>query len=680
MKRSRLVQKFGLVIALCCLGGLPEVRAQVEGVGLRQIVLSSEEDAAEIRARVLAGATFEVLAREHSLDSFSAARGGYLGPLTLSDLRTEFQDALAGNSAGEVSSPVRIGSEYFLFEVLSEADTDWIALDEAGLRAAQQGRDADAFGIFEEALDRAVAFGPQDYRLARSLVNLGELHRTRGDPAEAESLLRRSQPILEELAGSQPEFRVDLAQSLNSLGLVLYAQEKYLDAEPLYQRTLAVREEVRGPDHPEVAITLNNLAELYLAEGRHREAGPLYERAVVILTQALGPAHSVTAATRSNMMAFRDALLREVLERFATIVLFATFKDEAFDDEVATFEQILALAQPDEQSYIEMNEAFFQADLAALAERVLLRGVERFPDSRLLRFHMANLLEDLGRTREALSVLDEAIRLSATNLDPAADIQQQVAIFQRMGDLHTILFEFDEALDAYTRALQVEPGTPGAGVRVSLGQMYFLSSRLEEALAEYGRAAELEVDDYALQVNLAEVYIALGRWAEAASAAEKAQRLEPSDPQVLYLRGTALVRMGQGEVGRQMLQEYARLDADTLRYREAATVNNDAVRAFREGESEAAIEMFQKGIDSYPRDQALRMGLGLALSKFEQYRAAADVFETIFELEISDHYLIHKKLAEVYEAMGDTEASERHQAAYFEGREAELGASLVSVR
>ena len=37
-------------------------------------------------------------------------------------------------------------------------------------------------------------------------------------------------------------------------------QGRYADAEPLYKRSLAIREKALGPDHPDVATSLNNLA------------------------------------------------------------------------------------------------------------------------------------------------------------------------------------------------------------------------------------------------------------------------------------------------------------------------------------------------------------------------------------------------------------------------------------
>jgi tetratricopeptide (TPR) repeat protein len=74
------------------------------------------------------------------------------------------------------------------------------------------------------------------------------------------------------------------------LGLY-YAQGRYAEAQPLYERALAIYEEALGPDHPAVGTTLNNLAELYRAQGRYAEAQPLYERALAICEQALGPDH-----------------------------------------------------------------------------------------------------------------------------------------------------------------------------------------------------------------------------------------------------------------------------------------------------------------------------------------------------------------------------------------------------
>jgi len=67
--------------------------------------------------------------------------------------------------------------------------------------------------------------------------------------------------------------------SLNNLAQLYATQGQYAQAEPLYKRTLAIKEKALGPDHPDVAMSLNNLAQLYDTQGQYAQAGPLYKRA-----------------------------------------------------------------------------------------------------------------------------------------------------------------------------------------------------------------------------------------------------------------------------------------------------------------------------------------------------------------------------------------------------------------
>jgi tetratricopeptide (TPR) repeat protein len=73
-----------------------------------------------------------------------------------------------------------------------------------------------------------------------------------------------------------------VATSLNNLAECYQAQGSYAKAEPLYKRSLAIREKALGPDHPDVAASLNNLAVLYRATNRPELAQPLEARAAKI--------------------------------------------------------------------------------------------------------------------------------------------------------------------------------------------------------------------------------------------------------------------------------------------------------------------------------------------------------------------------------------------------------------
>ena len=78
---------------------------------------------------------------------------------------------------------------------------------------------------------------------------------------------------------------------LNNLAAVYDHQGRYAEAEPLYKRSLAMREKAIGPDNVSVAQLLNNLAVLYHNQARYTKTEPLYKRSVAIYEKALGPDH-----------------------------------------------------------------------------------------------------------------------------------------------------------------------------------------------------------------------------------------------------------------------------------------------------------------------------------------------------------------------------------------------------
>ena len=69
---------------------------------------------------------------------------------------------------------------------------------------------------------------------------------------------------MQELGPDHP----DTAESLNNLAILYFYQGKYEQAEPLYQRALAIYEQQLGALHPNTATSLNNLAALYNTQGK----------------------------------------------------------------------------------------------------------------------------------------------------------------------------------------------------------------------------------------------------------------------------------------------------------------------------------------------------------------------------------------------------------------------------
>merc|ERR1711871_799943 len=62
--------------------------------------------------------------------------------------------------------------------------------------------------------------------------------------------------------------------------LLLQAQGKLEEVEPLFRRVLEVSERALGTEHPSTLSSVNNLATLLQAQGKFAEAEPLYRRAL----------------------------------------------------------------------------------------------------------------------------------------------------------------------------------------------------------------------------------------------------------------------------------------------------------------------------------------------------------------------------------------------------------------
>ncbi len=114
---------------------------------------------------------------------------------------------------------------------------------------------------------------------------------------EAELLYQRALAIREQHLGPEHPYT---ANALSNLANLYLAQRRYREAEPLYRRSLAIREQHFGPPHLDSDDHLHTLANFYVTQGWYREAESLYQRILAIREQRLGPLHYRTANILNN--------------------------------------------------------------------------------------------------------------------------------------------------------------------------------------------------------------------------------------------------------------------------------------------------------------------------------------------------------------------------------------------
>ncbi|CAM9384613.1 unnamed protein product, partial [Ectocarpus sp. 13 AM-2016] len=111
--------------------------------------------------------------------------------------------------------------------------------------------------------------------------------------AEAEEQMQGAETNSEEWRNSL----VNEAQASTNLGLASQLQGQYSKAAPLLQRSLKIREDILGKDHPDVARSLQDYADLLTEQGKFDEAMPLFTQSMSIREKALGPGHPEVGAS-----------------------------------------------------------------------------------------------------------------------------------------------------------------------------------------------------------------------------------------------------------------------------------------------------------------------------------------------------------------------------------------------
>jgi tetratricopeptide (TPR) repeat protein len=208
--------------------------------------------------------------------------------------------ACESESRNPLASRVFIWGCLLLFSVLCfpaqghGQETLWQNYRAAGNAAALQGRYEDAENLFRAAIEQAERFGSLDPRLADSLNQLAILYATQQKFAQAEPLFQRSLGV--SVAALGPD-HPDVAIVLRNMGILKASQRQYAEADALLSRSLFLTNRVLGQDHPLVAVTMRTIAVFQAVQGHYGEAERFIRRSIEISEKTLGSEHPEVAAS-----------------------------------------------------------------------------------------------------------------------------------------------------------------------------------------------------------------------------------------------------------------------------------------------------------------------------------------------------------------------------------------------
>ena len=334
-------------------------------------------------------------------------------------------------------------------------------------------------------------------------------------------LYQRALAIKEKVLG--PE-HTGTATSLNNLAALYDTLGQYDKALPLYQRALAIREKALGPEHNDTASSLNNLAWLYDALGQYDKALPLYQRALAIKEKVLGPEHAETAVSLNNIAYLYDALGQydKALPLYQrALVIREKVLGPEHTDTAHSFNNIAALYNTTGQ--YDKALPLYQRALA-IQEKV--HGPEHIETAISLN-NLAFLYDTLGQYDKSLPLYQRALAIREKVLGPEhADTADGLG---NLASLYETLGQYEQALALFQRALAIKEKVFGpehvetarglnnlAATYESMGQYDKALPLHQRALAIKEKALGSEHINTALSLNnLAALYDTLGQYDKA---------------------------------------------------------------------------------------------------------------------------------------------------------------------
>lgn len=237
------------------------------------------------------------------------------------------------------------------------------------------------------------------------LMTLAILYETQGQYGEALPLYLRALDIRQKNLGPE-HFKV--ANTMANLGRLYQAMGHYQHALPLMERALAVQERHLDAKDPQIATILNNLATLYLLMGDNQQALPLMQQALAINEGALGAEHPDTIALVSNMAAvYLDA--KEYEKALALLLRSYEVTEKNFGSEHPT----LAVIFNDLAGIYQIIGQYEQA--LSLFQRALAIQEKSFgpehPDVATRLINLAGLYDAMKNYQKALPLVVRALAI-----------------------------------------------------------------------------------------------------------------------------------------------------------------------------------------------------------------------------------------------------------------------------
>jgi tetratricopeptide (TPR) repeat protein len=363
----------------------------------------------------------------------------------------------------------------------------------------------------------------------------------------------------------------------------------------------------------------------------------------------------------------------------------ALLNDGNLNDALTHFKAVLAAEPADIQSQVRIADIQRRQGHYEDALDTLQRAKALTKDNTELSYNEALIDDSLGRYDDAIAVLTRLLdsTAQADGKYSDGDRSNRAIFLDRLGIIYREQNKTTEAVDAYkqmiglggdfvsrgyqgevdayrdehqwTQATAVAAEAAKALPKDRQVQLMYAgqladTGKVDEGLALAKAQLQGTPDDRDVQLSLAQIYIRLKRYTEAAAEIDKAESTAKTPSEKLYihfLRGTLGDREKNYDLAESEFHKALAIDSQN------ATVLNyiGYMNADRGVKLNEALEQIKKAVDLDPQNYAFLDSLGWVYFKLGQYTEASLNLQKAVERSSTDP-TVHDHLGQVYEKTG----------------------------
>jgi tetratricopeptide (TPR) repeat protein len=291
------------------------------------------------------------------------------------------------------------------------------------------------------------------------------------------------------------------------------------------------------------------------------------------------------------------------------------------------------------------GEEYLQRSLRAIDEANLPEG-ERHFHFVFNRNGLAMIRNFQGRHQAAIELCRSGFAHLNAHLGAEQHRLHRSILLYNIAQVYAATRSYTEAIEYYSAAMAMDPNY--SEYYNERGNVFLHLGRLAEAHADYLRAVELSPPYFEVHANLGQCYRRMGAMAEAIESYSRALDLEPDH--LLALMGRAKAHEELGHVKAAIADYTAALAHDSKLWE---VVASRGVMYYEAGELDAALADFDRAIELKPDQADLYQNRGTVLADLGRYREGASDFRMSLTLNPADEekLVLQAKLENVLEAL-----------------------------